>query len=601
MLLLHFNLTKPDDLGHRDRTIIMQSDVETVVITADMSAISKHLDSIKLKLGEARSAILTSQLSQNSLNIKSQSRALLSVITTATHSVESTELRYNELRHSHLNNNDNRMKRALEFLGDFLSTITGVPSAHDHRKVIEMLKAVKQQSSGIEKLLGASAQVNRQMIETLHLHDEKFEVYKRQLQAFNHAISMNQDAISKVSMTLSILAKVMLATTAFNRILNRAEQIVAKGDAGKLSRYSISETELAALIEKIYMRRVTSSPIFGKKECQFYYSLDLAHSWIDEEKETINTILQIPIARHSEKQKLHLLNNMNTLQNDLHLAVVNTGRNEYRYLSSTDYNKCIPSPKGTICQKREIRISPKLGCILKQDNCDYWADKVVHDLTNVEILISLPAESNATISCDKMPPKVIKLPKVALIHLDLNCNLLTTEFSVSKLSFRHVDEITVNGGEGIHIELDDDVTALTQGQMSHMLMEMTNASTNINYLNRTNNLLSEAIIAHTKEAEEKWEQVSGGWSSWEQIAVWTSIATEMILFVAVTICMCRMYCGILKRQSRVNGPSGVDATVTSLRDRLLDLEANVILNGPRVPAIEMIAANTTTANIENVD
>ena len=45
--------------------------------------------------------------------------------------------RLKSLFSNHELNNDRMNKRALEILGSFLSTITWVPSARDHRKVIE--------------------------------------------------------------------------------------------------------------------------------------------------------------------------------------------------------------------------------------------------------------------------------------------------------------------------------------------------------------------------------------------------------------------------------------------------------------------------------
>ena len=592
LLLLVPDYIRCEDIGHKDRTIIMQADVETVVITSDLQIIEDTITINKIKLGDAREKILNNELKENKGD-KSKSKGLLSVIASCGSLTKQTQARLQELKNS-TNSNTIRQKRGIEFLGDFLSAITGVPSAKDHRKVIEMLWAVKSRTEGYENILKTSTKLNSQMLDTLHLHDEKFDIYKDQLSVFDKVISRNSDQIDKTILSLSIFAKLLVSNYALNAVLSRAEQIMAKGDIERLSRYSISEHEIQDLIDKIYMRRRTSAPIFDKEDSHYYYSLRLAHTWVDPEKLTLNTILQIPIARLAEHQKLTLLTAPNTLQNDLHMAVVNEGRNEYRLLSSTDYANCIPTAKGMICQKREISISPKTGCVIKQHNCIKWADKIVHDLTNTEILISLPETLNATLSCKDLERRQITLPTTSLVQLDLNCELESKMFKVSKLSFRHLEEVTINRGMGLQLDISEEVTALTKGQVSHLITEMQTASTNIESLNMTNEILLQTIDAHKNVSDERWQEISTGWTAWERLAIWAAVAGEALIIVAVTICICRMYCSLLKRNGG-GAPSAESKEYSGLRNRILDLETNILMNKRTVPAL------TQDADIEVAD
>ena len=66
---------------------------------------------------------------------------------------------------------NSRDKRALELLGSFLSTMTGVPSAHDHRKVLEQIKAIKFENSGLETLMSNLNDQNRELLSRFHTHD----------------------------------------------------------------------------------------------------------------------------------------------------------------------------------------------------------------------------------------------------------------------------------------------------------------------------------------------------------------------------------------------------------------------------------------------
>lgn len=578
ILLLYSQLISATDIGHEDRKIIMQADLETIVITADLYKVGSHLDSIENKLAEAREAILGNILSKGTTSDHRITKGIMSIVENGEQLVKQVRLRYTELLETHDDDkNGKKQKRALEILGEFLNTITGVPSAHDHRMVLEKLNAIKSRSEGLENLLETNTALNRQMIQTLHLHEEKFDTYKTQLETFDHYIGKNENNIEKTIMSVSILAKVITMAQAFNSILARSEQILARGDLEKLSRYSISELELGELMDKIYMRRKESQPIFDKGDCSYYYKLPLAHSWVDKEKKQINTILQIPVAHILQRHSLKLLSLTNTIHDDLHMAVVNTARNEYRFLSNSDFANCIPSPKGTICQKREINISPKTGCVIKQSNCEKWADKVVHDITNTEILISLPEPMIATLDCDNKPKQEVLLPLVALVHLDLSCSLENLQFTIHKLTFRHMQEITLEHGDGIHFEINNEVVALTQGQLSHMISQMQNASYSIKSLNKTNNDLNQAIQDHRREAGEKWDEISGGWTGWQQLAVWAAIAGEAIMTIAITICICRMYCTILKRGGGRSGALEATKRIDTVRDRVIDLEHQLML------------------------
>ena len=59
-------------------------------------------------------------------------------------------------------------KRAIEILGSFFSTVTGVPSARDHRKVIEQLNVLRDETKGIEMLLDRAQSQDRDIISKLH-------------------------------------------------------------------------------------------------------------------------------------------------------------------------------------------------------------------------------------------------------------------------------------------------------------------------------------------------------------------------------------------------------------------------------------------------
>ena len=55
-------------------------------------------------------------------------------------------------------------KRAIEFLGNVISSITGVPSPREHRQVLEKLRLVNLDRAEMEQIIGKSTQVNRAIL-----------------------------------------------------------------------------------------------------------------------------------------------------------------------------------------------------------------------------------------------------------------------------------------------------------------------------------------------------------------------------------------------------------------------------------------------------
>ena len=108
----------------------------------------------------------------------------------------------------------------------------------------------------------------------------------------------------------------------------------------------------------------------------------------------------------------------------------------------------------------------------------------------------------------------------------------------------------------------------------------------------------QGIDKHQDEVQDKWDEITDGMSAWEQSAILVAICAEAIFVAAVTVWICKMYCSILKQK---NGPSGlvvVEGSYSGLRDRVLDLEANLLMNGHQnTPSIEQ----DLSADIETAD
>ena len=92
-------------------------------------------------------------LSANKMKSASDTdKTLISMQNDATLRIYAVQACYNEL--TQLGRTDmTRQKRAIEILGSFLSMITGVPLARDHRVVLEQLVAITNENKVIEGLM----------------------------------------------------------------------------------------------------------------------------------------------------------------------------------------------------------------------------------------------------------------------------------------------------------------------------------------------------------------------------------------------------------------------------------------------------------------
>ena len=94
---------------------------------------------------------------------------------------------------------NSRDKRALEILGSFLSTMTGVPSAHDHRKVLEQIMAIKFENSGLETLMSNLNSQNRELLSRFHTHDTEITQIVTKVKSWSILAAISQAICTRPS------------------------------------------------------------------------------------------------------------------------------------------------------------------------------------------------------------------------------------------------------------------------------------------------------------------------------------------------------------------------------------------------------------------
>ena len=148
LLMLTSTRTHALDFGNHGENILMQTDVEMVLITFDLEEASNLLNTLKTANRQLREAFLGNALAK----VTSSNRKVhelnfdklgVQIIDANGMRIDTVESHFHDLRLAASRPTSKRNKRAFEFLGEILSTVTGVPSARDHRKVVDQLLAIK--------------------------------------------------------------------------------------------------------------------------------------------------------------------------------------------------------------------------------------------------------------------------------------------------------------------------------------------------------------------------------------------------------------------------------------------------------------------------
>lgn len=525
------------DIAEEGRRIILQSDIETVLIHTRLENVDNLLIHLQQEAATIRNMALHDHVSNKLGKGKARINKLISSsIISLIKQIQIVRQDYDQFFKDNAEP-ENNIKRAIEILGSFLSTMTGVPSARDHRRVLEQVRALKLDSSEIRSLMKSQNAMNHDILKTFHFQENLLQNISQENGLIATKTLENGDNIEKMMSVLSMTNKINAALESARIAIMHMKAIMAADKHSHLSKFVISNAELSKIIDKIYLKRKVDIPIFAGVECHNYFTQPIAHSWASMNTRVITTLLQIPIAPMHQIYELKMLNQQNQLHTDLPLAVVNQNMNTFRYLSMSDYAKCLKADNALICQKRTISIAPKLGCNIKRQNCDVWAMEVIHDISNSQILIDLTQESIASLQCDGQSKRNIKLPSKAVVNLDIHCALEAENFSIGKISYRQLRELEYEQ-DSVELSFNLEHEALAEEKTDSLIGHKTikTARNDIQNLLIKNKEIKFDLVASEIASGQRWEKAKKGNTvyPWENILMWVLISLLILAVVSLT-------------------------------------------------------------------
>ena len=560
------------DLGDEGKQIIMQTDIETVVITTPLRPTKDQIRQLLDRSQQLQTSTATDKGNELGKRRGRVNKAIYNILLANSLNVQHTAKKFNDVFQSY--SNTEKDKRAIEILGSFLSSLTGVPSARDHRQIVEQIKMVRIESKGIENLLKDQNEENSKILQTFHFHSNKMKSIDNNLGKLQKETAVIEADIMRVLAVLGIVSKTQQAVGDIAEIISTIKEVISFSDQDRLSRKTITEKTLGQIIDEIYLRRTGDNPIFGRQNCAKYFELPLAHSWLNKEAMELTTLLQIPIAKLHETARLAVLDMKNLVHSDLPLAVIDYRANQYRYLSQSDLDECIDIGQTKACQKREIRILPRIGCNIELGNCEKWTTSVAHDITNSDILIISDTTENATLSCDNQPDRLISIPSRAIMTLDISCSLASTNYTISKLSYRHLRQTKSDIATHITFDVTEEARLLKPDLKVTIHKLVDDTRNDVEGLIAQNRAIKEKIGFQISESNTLWENIDAGKYPWEQLLEWGIITGLGVLLIALGAWVLKLQIkqSIMRRRS---GRGGINAErVEEIMMRVMDLETS---------------------------
>ena len=211
MTTAHFSSTY--DIAEEGRRIILQSDIETVIIHTRVANIASMLTHLQHEAANIRTSALKDHVSNRLGKGTGRQNKLISASVRAL--MEQIETYKSDFDLFFKDNIDleRKNKRAIEILGSFLSTMTGVPAARDHRRVLEQIRLLKMDSSELKSLMQRQNAVNSDILQTFHFQQNELHNLTEKMGKLSISTHENADAIEKMMIMLSMSASTSIELT----------------------------------------------------------------------------------------------------------------------------------------------------------------------------------------------------------------------------------------------------------------------------------------------------------------------------------------------------------------------------------------------------
>ena len=170
LFLLQYTTTaKGIDLLQEGRRVVLQQDVDHVLVRLDLTQIQRALKASRKAIVDARGLVMVNSLGRKA---DPDTKQILKLLEHLNLEIGLRENTFNKLfERSDSTRGPDMAKRAIEFIGDMISSISGVPSARDHRRMLEKMKLLKLDADELQIFMRKTTDTNKAILSSMHFHD----------------------------------------------------------------------------------------------------------------------------------------------------------------------------------------------------------------------------------------------------------------------------------------------------------------------------------------------------------------------------------------------------------------------------------------------
>ena len=415
-------------------------------------------------------------------------------------------------------------------------------------------------------------------LDTLHAENQKVDLMWHQISGLEHSLSKDKGDILGLELCMLALSQFQIVSASLENFLTNARFQVATGKNKYLSRASVPEIELEAILRNVTLKTHYKLPF---TRISNYYNAPLMH--VQELNCEIRQTLILPLI---DPHQPYSIEKTEPRFPDLMLYVIRDPAKNFRFLTQRDFEACLKGEEHSlICNKRKIKIFDKyyVGC---KGACTYDTSTFVHDLNNAHIIAILPNnETIAEINCNGKIYSYM-MPQISTFYLPEHCELATSIFRIDKIT-----KIPINVIPHKAIMIPTEISyskAVETLQLQEFLDSNYTAKVDQRFKNLTqlyNNLFNTSM-QHEKDANATLKRMDEKFE-FMQLVHWFVITPLTIFLTAVVGILLYIYCckgcctGTCGKQgenitlNELPTQKSVSPDCSKLEQRLINLEKKV--------------------------
>ena len=411
LLVLTVNLTNTLPTGFNE--LYFERDFAILHTRIDLSDTMTHFDKLDHLLWEVRNYKFGNNLLVRAELEKSDSNWMKLKGTLVTKLEKKLEHCKSDLTRT---TNRNRSTRAIEFLGDIFSYITGVPNAEQYRKH-------EQTMHGIMEIVGSLDKIEKNSEIAIRLNANSVTKLNDDLNLLSNNLELDrqlaQRGLDDIFHLWSITVKLESMLDNLCQTVSDIQMIILNGKLHYATPKGFNDNQLRKDVYKLEQNYNGLTPIFGSVNHWIYYDVPLTSVTVS--KKSVWTSIRIPLVKRGETYKIS-----NNIELETIIELIETKfrvkllqlelDGSYIVISKDIYTDCL-----TLINKKLCGIQPPIIMQLHGELTKFNSVWALYEKNKLVVWNSEPTK--ASYNCGKLSKSVI-IPIMGKLMVEQGCSLM---------------------------------------------------------------------------------------------------------------------------------------------------------------------------------